>query len=214
MASAPARSGRAIGPQWTRARAWTNPRTQPRAKQKEPAVTAHPPPSDELDPRLIDFAREVFDTARRGEAATLASLIDQGLPPNLRNEKGDSLVMLASYHGHANAVRALVQRGADPDLRNDNGQTPLAGAAFKGYAEVISALLDNGADVEGASPDGRTALMIAAMFNRVDIVDQLLSRGANPRAQDGSGNTAFDVANGMGATDAAARLAHASGRTV
>jgi uncharacterized protein len=79
---------------------------------------------------------------------------------------------------------------------------------------VISALLDNGADVEGASPDGRTALMIAAMFNRVDIVEMLIARGANPSAQDGAGNTAFDVANGMGASDAAAWLARASGRTV
>jgi uncharacterized protein len=185
--------------------------------QEESAMTDTAPPTPsqptdtEMDPRLIDFAREVFDTARRGEAATLAGLIDQGLPPNLRNEKGDTLVMLASYHGHANAVRALVQRGADPNLRNANGQTPLAGAAFKGYLDVIGALLDNGADVEGASPDGRTALMVAAMFDRTDIVDLLLARGANPAAQDSAGRTALDAANAMGAAQAVARLAQAAG---
>ena len=186
----------------------------------ETTMTASAPPSPpsspssedgDVDPRFVEFARQVFDAARRGEAATLATLIDQGMPPNLRNEKGDSLVMLASYYGHADAVRALVQRGADPDLRNDNGQTPLAGAAFKGYADVIAALLENGADVEGASPDGRTALMIAAMFNRTDIVDLLLARGASPAAHDAAGNTALDVANAMGAADAAARLAPKTG---
>jgi ankyrin repeat protein len=148
-----------------------------------------------IDPDLLDVAREVFDAARRGEAATLAAVIGKGVPPNLRNEKGDSLLMLASYHGHADAVRALIEHGADPDLRNDNGQSPIAGAAFKGFKEVVEALLAGGADVEGASPDGRTALMIAAMFNRTEIVDLLLAHGANPQARDASGVTPLDAAN-------------------
>ena len=97
-----------------------------------------------------------------------------GLPPNLRNEKGDSLLMLASYHGHADTVRVLMEHGADPELANDRGQTPLAGAAFKGDMATIMALLDGGADVNGRSDGGKTPLMIAAMFNRSEIVDVLL----------------------------------------
>jgi ankyrin repeat protein len=162
-----------------------------------------------IDPDLLDVAREVFDAARRGEAATLAAVIGKGVPPNLRNEKGDSLLMLASYHGHVDAVRALIEHGADPDLRNDNGQSPIAGAAFKGFKEVVEALLAGGADVEGASPDGRTALMIAAMFNRTEIVDLLLAHGANPQARDASGVTPLDAANRMGAPDTPAQLAKA-----
>jgi uncharacterized protein len=162
-----------------------------------------------IDPDLLDVAREVFDAARRGEAATLAAVIGKGVPPNLRNEKGDSLLMLVSYHGHADAVRALIEHGADPDLRNDNGQSPIAGAAFKGFKEVVEALLAGGADVEGASPDGRTALMIAAMFNRTEIVDLLLAHGANPQARDASGVTPLDAANRMGAPDTPAQLTKA-----
>jgi len=113
------------------------------------------------DDELIAFASEVFDVARRGDAAMLDALLGKGLPPNLRNDRGDTLVMLASYHGHADAVRVLLEHKADPDMRNDNGQTPIAGAAFKGFRPVIEVLLEHGADVEGASPDGRTALMVA-----------------------------------------------------
>jgi uncharacterized protein len=131
----------------------------------QPGKTADNGPSDDM----IAFASEVFDVARRGDAAMLDALLTKGVPPNLRNDKGDSLVMLASYHGHADAVRVLLEHKADPNLRNDNGQTPIAGAAFKGFADVVTTLLDHGADVEGASPDGRTALMIAAMFNRVAV---------------------------------------------
>ena len=101
----------------------------------------------EIDPDLQAVASEVFDLARRGDAATLAAVIRKGVPPNLRNEKGDGLLMLASYHGHADAVRTLAELGADPNLRNDNGQSPIAGAAFKGFKEVVEALLAAGADV-------------------------------------------------------------------
>lgn len=168
-----------------------------------------PQSSTDIDPELVEIAREVFELARRGDGAMLAAVIDKGVPPNLRNEKGDSLLMLASYHGHVDAVRTLLEHGADPDLRNDNGQTPIAGAAFKGFIAVIETLLDHGADVEGASPDGRTALMMAAMFNRTEIVELLIARGANPQARDTAGLTPLDAANRMGAPDTPAQLAKA-----
>jgi ankyrin repeat protein len=177
---------------------------------KEISLTDHaepsPPAGQPIDPELLELAQQVFDLARRGDAAMLAAVIEKGVPPNLRNDKGDSLVMLASYHGHADAVRTLLERGADPDLRNDNGQTPIAGAAFKGFDSVIETLLAHGANVEGASPDGRTALMIAAMFNRTAIVDLLIAHGADPQARDANGVTALDAAARMGAGDAQARL--------
>jgi ankyrin repeat protein len=116
----------------------------------------------ELDDATIEFATQVFDLARSGDTSTLEQLLEHGLAPNLRNAKGDSLLMLASYHGHLDTVRVLLQYKADPDLRNQNGQTPIAGAAFKGNLPMIELLLAHGADIEGASPDGRTALMIAA----------------------------------------------------
>ncbi|KND59944.1 Ankyrin repeat [Candidatus Burkholderia verschuerenii] len=172
----------------------------------------HDPANSTPDDDMIAFAREVFDVARRGDAAMLDALLAKGLPPNLRNDKGDSLVMLASYHGHADAVRVLLEHKADANLRNDNGQTPIAGAAFKGFTDVIETLLSHGADVEGASPDGRTTLMIAAMFNRVEIVDLLIARGANPDARDANGFSARDAAEKMGAPDTAARLAAANPR--
>jgi ankyrin repeat protein len=177
---------------------------------KENPLTDHadsaPPSRSQIDPELLALAQEVFDLARRGDASMLAAVLEKGVPPNLRNDKGDSLVMLASYHGHADAVRTLLERGADPNLRNDNGQTPIAGAAFKGFDKVIETLLAHGADVEGASPDGRTALMVAAMFNRTAIVELLIAHGANPQAHDANGVTASDAAARMGAGDAQARL--------
>ena len=44
--------------------------------------------------------------ARGGDAALLGEALGAGLPPDLRNDRGDTLLMLASYHGQADAVRA------------------------------------------------------------------------------------------------------------
>src|SRR5215204_7577442 len=99
------------------------------------------PPKPELDEETIAFAQRVFQHARAGQALELEELLRMGLPPNLRNEKGDSLLMLACYHGHAEVARALLEHGGDPELANDRGQTPLAGAAFKGDAKIVHLLL-------------------------------------------------------------------------
>jgi len=158
------------------------------------------------DEEAAAFAAAVFERARQGDAVMLARLLGRGLPVNLRNHKGDSLLMLASYHGHLEAARVLLDHGADPALANDNGQMPLAGAAFKGNLEMVRLLLERGGDPDAAAGDGRTALMMAAMFNRVAIVDYLLQQGADPRRRDIRGADALASALAMGAQDTAARL--------
>lgn len=147
-----------------------------------------------------------FQRVRAGDAPGLEALLDQGVPPDVLNEKGDSLLMLASYHGHPGATSLLLARGADPALRNDRGQAPLDGVAFKGDLVVARILLAHGAAVDAASADGKTALMYAAMFDRVEIVKELLERRADPARRDASGASARDLATAMGATRAAALL--------
>src|ERR1700694_4668180 len=72
------------------------------------------PPASELDDDTFEFANAVFDLARAGDSETLGALLGKGLPPNLRNHRGDSLLMLAAYHGHLETVRVLLQHRSDP----------------------------------------------------------------------------------------------------
>ncbi|MDA1360189.1 ankyrin repeat domain-containing protein [Glycomyces luteolus] len=117
--------------------------------------------SDDED--FNDIAEAAFDLARGGETERLLRFVDTGLPVDLVNGSGDSLLMLAAYHGHADTVRALVKAGADVDRRNDRDQSPLAGAVFKDYREAVAALLEAGADPDAGTPSAR---QIAAMFDR------------------------------------------------
>ena len=149
--------------------------------------------------QVIAFAGRMFDAARNGDVEKIGPMLDKGLPPNLRNDKGDTLLMLAAYHGHAAVVRRLLQAGADANLANDRGQLPIAGAAFKDERAIVEALLEGGADPNASGADGRTGLMLAAMFDRVELVTLLLAHGGDRGLRDAAGNTARDLAVAMGA---------------
>lgn len=169
------------------------------------------PDRPELDDATIAFAGRVFHYARTGDAGELQPLLEAGLPANIRNDKGDSLLMLASYHGAVPLVTIVLQHGGDPELVNDRGQTPLAAAAFKGDLAVMEALLAGGADVNGCGPDRRTALFTAAMFDRTDAVALLLGHGAMPDWRDVHGLSAADAARLMGATETPDQLVRDAG---
>jgi uncharacterized protein len=127
-------------------------------------------PKDTLDTEVLDLASRIFDWARSGDAATLAAYVDAGVPVNLTNTNGDTLLMLAAYYGHESAVAALVERGADVDRHNNRGQTPLAGAVFKNETTIMELLLRAGADPLAGSP---SALETARFFGRDGVARQL-----------------------------------------
>ena len=127
-------------------------------------------PGCKLETELVDLASRIFDMARNGDAATLAAYLDAGVPANLTNTKGDTLVMLAAYHGHEAAVAALVEHGADVNRHNDRGQTPLSAAVFKNETTIMELLLRADADPLAGSP---SALETARFFGKDEVARQL-----------------------------------------
>lgn len=123
---------------------------------------------DHLDEEVIELAHQLFDWAREGQSERIAAYVDSGAPADLTDPAGNTLLMLAAYHGHADLVRALAQRGADVDRLNNRGQSPLAGAVFKAEPEVVTVLLDHGADPEAGTP---TARATAEMFGQSAQLD-------------------------------------------
>lgn len=111
---------------------------------------------------LVELAHQLLDWARAGETDRLDAYVAAGTPVDLTDAAGNTLLMLAAYHGHAPTVEMLARRGADVNRLNDRGQSPLAGAVFKGEHDVVAVLLEAGADPDVGSPTARDT---ARMFD-------------------------------------------------
>lgn len=121
----------------------------------------------------LAFLRRAFDLARNGATEQLVELVDAGLPVNLTNDSGDTLLTLAAYYSHPETVVALLARGADHARVNDKGQTALGAAVFRSSEPAVRALLAAGAD---PALGGRTALDIATFFDLPAMLE-LLTEG-------------------------------------
>ena len=129
-----------------------------------------PVPGGEPDTEFLEFAHRLFDLARSGHTAELAAYVDAGVPVNLTNDKGDTLLILAAYHDHPDTVSALLARAGSAPRANDRGQTALSAATFRRSAESVRALLAAGADpAEG----GQSALTTARFFELPDMLELL-----------------------------------------
>lgn len=124
------------------------------------------------DADAVALAQALFDACRAGDASGVLPYLDAGAPASMQDASGNSLLMLAAYHGHAELTAALAQRGADVDAVNDRGQTPLAGAVFKGDEAVVRALVEAGADPDLGTPSARES---AAYFGRSELAALLPS---------------------------------------
>jgi len=134
-----------------------------------PQAAATDPPKDpsELPPEALELAAKLFDYAREGNTDALRQYLTAGVPPNLTNHEGNTLLMLAAYNGNAEVVSFLLERKADPNVLNGRGQSPIAGAVFKGYDEIVKLLVGAGADTKLGQPN---AVDAAKMFKRVECL--------------------------------------------
>ena len=148
--------------------------------------------SPQEEHRYAELQLMALDYARTGDTPALDAMLAAGLPANLCDEKGNTLLMLAAYHGNAETVRTLLARGADPERLNARGQTPLAGVAFKGDEDVARVLLDGGAGAATPCEGGQTPIQFAAMFGNEGVYKLLASRGGAPAK-----NRVFGIPSGM-----------------
>jgi ankyrin repeat protein len=98
--------------------------------------------------------------------------VDAGVPVNLTNDKGDTLLILAAYYGRPETVSALLDRGADHSRANDRGQTALAAAVFRQSTDTVTRLLEAGADPDAGGPSARAT----ATFFELSAMTELLDR--------------------------------------
>ena len=127
--------------------------------------------SGPIDPGVVELAGRLFDLARSGHTDELVDYLDAGVPVNLTNDKGDTLLLLAAYYGHAGTVAALLARSADHGRVNDQGQTALAAAVFKQAGEAVGHLLAAGADPDLGGQSARRTAQFFGLTAMTELLD-------------------------------------------
>lgn len=135
-----------------------------------------------------DANLRLVEAAKRGDRATVGTLLEQGADAGATASDGSTALHWAAHLDDSRMAALLVQSGAKGDVTNRYGVTPLIPACTNGNAAMVELLLKAGADPNMATPGGETALMVAARTGKPDAVRILLAQGAKPQSRESSRN--------------------------
>lgn len=93
------------------------------------------------------------------ELSDLDDFLCQGGDIHSRNEKGETLVHVASRQMDSEALNALLKAGARARVIDKNRQTPLHWAVFWNQESLLTPLLQAGANVNAQDEEGLSPLM-------------------------------------------------------
>ena len=105
-----------------------------------------------------------------GDARAVKLLLERGVDPNVKEPKGNSLLMLAASSDAIETLKPLIERGAELNAKNHQGRTALDFAKLLGRTPLVDVLVKAGAK-EGetpadAPPNPKPAASIQAALER------------------------------------------------
>ena len=136
-------------------------------------------------------SNELFRAIEKSDHIGIDELLQKNVSIDIKDQEGETALMLAVRLGHAEIARKLLLHGADPKLTNHHGQTALIMASEKGNMAIVRLLLESGAEVNAQDSRGRfpfagwTALMFAARSGQAEAVKVLIANGADVNAKAG-----------------------------
>jgi len=104
-----------------------------------------------------DKVTEAIKAVAKNDYATIKTMLDNGLDPNLKDEGSAraGLLNTACNRGRIKIVQLLLSRGADINLAGNQGRTPMMRAA--GHAktlDILQILIKKGADIQAVDDHG------------------------------------------------------------
>lgn len=102
---------------------------------------------------------DIFSYARHGRVEAIEKLLDRGIPINVRDMYGNTLLVIACQNGNKRIAKSVLRRGADINARNHKGNTPLHYCYTYGYGDTLGQyLIKKGADPSLRNNAGRPVM--------------------------------------------------------
>jgi ankyrin repeat protein len=125
--------------------------------------------------------------------------LDQGIDPNVRDNKQGTPLTWAAYFGAHESVNLLLERGANPSLRDMDGKSAANLAASNGHDEIVQTL----ANTQQVAQDDLIESFHRAAYNgNVPVLKTILTQGVGVNCRLENGKTALNWAAGNSQVDA------------
>ena len=99
---------------------------------------------------------DIFSYARHGRVDEIERLLDKGIPVDVRDTYGNTLLTIACQNGNKRVAKCVLRRAANINSRNNKGNTPLHYCYSYGYGDTLGAyLITKGADVHARNLAGK-----------------------------------------------------------
>lgn len=109
-------------------------------------------------------------------------LIENGADISMKDEEGNTLLLLACKNGKVEVVNMLIEKGIDVNVANNDGTTSLMSAiswkGIKNYDIIVNKLIEADADINVRNKVGDTPLIIACYRGNERIANKLIDLGA------------------------------------
>ncbi len=115
---------------------------------------------------------QLFEAARKGDAAAVAALLDQGADVNTKFRYGTTALFKAAERGNTEVVKVLLARGADASIKDTfYHATAMTWALENKHVEVVQALLEK----DAGSVDA--VLMTGVREGNLPLVNIAIAKG-------------------------------------
>lgn len=153
-----------------------------------------------VDPNIQDRTENtaLHRLASCAEAIDITCFCEFHANPDLRNNRGETVLIRCIRLGNVEAALALLDQNIEVGVANASGQSALHLLSRHHLDVLVEPLIDSGADINARDGQENTPLIQAVLDHSLDTVLALTDELASVALKNTAGKTALDVAQELG----------------